>query len=145
MHKRIQESVHLYLYNPNPLLIGKVKIYQTLSKNILSIYRGNVSVTPILGILVAIGSGLALVAVAIILVLKFRPSPHSGYGNPGAAGGHRRHKDRTYLAAPHLPLDRQHREMPDECIDLEEKDPDIIPTNKGRATKTGKRVNPENG
>merc|ERR1712008_380831 len=36
----------------------------------------------------------------------------------------------TYLAAPHLPLDRQHREMPDECIDMEEKDPDIIPTNK---------------
>jgi len=34
------------------------------------------------------------------------------------------------LAAPHLPLDRQHREMPDECIDMEEKDPDIIPTNK---------------
>jgi hypothetical protein len=38
------------------------------------------------------------------------------------------------LAAPHLPLDRQHREMPDECIDMEEKDPDIIPTNKGNFT-----------
>lgn len=82
--------------------------------------------TPILGILVAIGSGLALVAVAIILVLKFRPV------YPGSSqGSNRRHKDRTYLSAPHLPLDRQHREMPDECIDMEEKDPDIIPTNKG--------------
>ena len=95
-----------------------------------------VSVTPILGILVAIGSGLALVAVAIILVLKFRPT-HSSYPNGGSQGGatHRRHKERTYLSAPHLPLDRQHREMPDECIDMEEKDPDIIPTNKGNFEK----------
>ena len=87
--------------------------------------QNEVSVTPIMGILVAIGSGLALVAVAIILVLKFRPSYN---------GNNRRHKEhhsRTYLSAPHLPLDRQHREMPDECIDMEEKDPDIIPTNKG--------------
>ena len=85
--------------------------------------NSEVSVTPIMGILVAIGSGLALVAVAIILVLKFRP---------GAGNNRRSHKDhsRTYLSAPHLPLDRQHREMPDECIDMEEKDPDIIPTNK---------------
>lgn len=92
--------------------------------------NSEVSVTPILGILVAIGSGLALVAVAIILVLKFRPA--SPYNNSGSNHHHRRHKERTYLSAPHLPLDRQHREMPeDECIDLEEKDPDIIPTNRG--------------
>ena len=53
----------------------------------------HVSVTPILGILVAIGCGLALVAVAIILVLKFRPS-HSGYPSSGQGAGttHRRHK-----------------------------------------------------
>ena len=87
--------------------------------------NSEVSVTPIMGILVAIGSGLALVAVAIILVLKFRPTYNGNNRN-------RSHKDhsRTYLSAPHLPLDRQHREMPDECIDMEEKDPDIIPTNK---------------
>ena len=72
----------------------------------------------------AIGSGLALVAVAIILVLRFRP------GRNGSA--HRRHKQRTYLSAPHLPLDQQHREVPDECIDMEEKDPDVIPVNKGK-------------
>ena len=56
--------------------------------------RGDhVSVTPILGILVAIGCGLALVAVAIILVLKFRPS-HSGYPSSGQGAGttQRRHK-----------------------------------------------------
>ena len=88
--------------------------------------NSEVSVTPIMGILVAIGSGLALVAVAIILVLKFRPSYKTNNRNRSS------HKDhsRTYLSAPHLPLDRQHREMPDECIDMEEKDPDIIPTNK---------------
>ncbi len=85
--------------------------------------------------MVAIGSGLALVAVAIILVLKFRPaSSHRNYANNGAST-QRRHKDRTYLAAPHLPIDRQHREMPDECIDMEEKDPDVIPTNKGKIIK----------
>ena len=33
--------------------------------------------TPILGVLVAIGCGLALVAVAIIFVLRFRPSSSS--------------------------------------------------------------------
>ncbi len=92
--------------------------------------------TPILGILVAIGSGLALVAVAIILVLRFRPTARQGRG--GVAGGsgitgQRRHKQRTYLSAAHVPLDRagRHADMPDECIDLEEKDPDVIPTNKG--------------
>ena len=88
--------------------------------------------TPILGILVAIGSGLALVAVAIILVLKFRPSHATSYPNTAQ----RRHKDRTYISAPHLPLNHHHHrgggggEMPDECIDLEEKDPDVIPANK---------------
>ena len=85
----------------------------------MSFFRNDVTVTPILGILVAIGSGLALVAVAIILVLRFRP------GRNGSA--HRRHKQRTYLSAPHLPLDQQHREVPDECIDMEEKDPDYYP------------------
>ena len=96
--------------------------------------------TPILGILVAIGSGLALVAVAIILVLRFRPSNnHAGNGGAGgmAPNGHRRHKQRTYLSASHVPLDcHPHADMPDECIDLEEKDPDVIPTNKGNCKKT---------
>ena len=88
-------------------------------------FRSEITVTPILGILVAIGSGLALVAVAIILVLRFRPGRVNG-------SAHRRHKQRTYLSAPHLPLDQQHRDVPDECIDLEEKDPDVIPVNKGK-------------
>lgn len=83
------------------------------------------TVTPIFGILVAIGSGLALVAVAIILVLRFRPGHHSLSGS-----ANRSHKQRTYLAS-HLPLDQQRRDMPDECIDLEEKNPDVIPVNKG--------------
>ena len=60
----------------------------------------HVSVTPILGILVAIGCGLALVAVAIILVLKFRPS-HSKYpsSSQGAGTTHRRHKGGLILEA----------------------------------------------
>ena len=60
----------------------------------------HVSVTPILGILVAIGCGLSLVAVAIILVLKFRPS-HSGYPSSGQGAGttHRRHKGGLILEA----------------------------------------------
>ena len=82
----------------------------------------------------AIGSGLALVAGAIILVLRFRPGRVNG-------AAHRRHKQRTYLSAPHLPLDQQRREVPDECIDLEEKDPDVIPVNKGKVARIsiGKR------
>ena len=37
--------------------------------------------------------------------------------------------------------------MPDECIDMEEKDPDIIPPNKGnfleRSHKSSERPNPD--
>ena len=45
--------------------------------NSLPCSRDGISVTPILGVLVAIGCGLALVAVAIIFVLRFRPSNSS--------------------------------------------------------------------
>ena len=43
--------------------------------------RDGISVTPILGVLVAIGCGLALVAVAIIFVLRFRPNSGSNSGS----------------------------------------------------------------
>ena len=81
-----------------------ISFYKCKLQNIVFLFsRNDVTVTPILGILVAIGSGLALVAVAIILVLRFRP----GRNNHSAHS--RRHKQRTYLSAPHLPLDQQHR------------------------------------
>ena len=47
--------------------------------------RDGISVTPILGVLVAIGCGLALVAVAIIFVLRFRPNSNSGAGDSSSA------------------------------------------------------------
>ena len=81
------------------LIFNKIKIHHASKKRCNKIFffsrphGDHVSVTPILGILVAIGCGLALVAVAIILVLKFRPS-HSGYPSSGQGAGttHRRHK-----------------------------------------------------
>ena len=81
--------------------------------------------TPILGILVAIGCGLALVAVAIIIVLRIRPtSVYAGRkGHHGVGGGG--------YSGTHVPLNQ--REL-DECIDMEETkhgEPDVIPVNKG--------------
>lgn len=88
--------------------------------------------TPILGILVAIGCGLALVAVAIIVVLRIRPS--SVYSTSS------RHKANTtvnagtlYGAGTHVPLNQ--REI-DELMgpgQHEEKEPDLIPQNRGNA------------
>lgn len=90
--------------------------------------RDGVSVTPILGILVAIACGLALVAVAIIVVLRIRPVYNSHKTNrpqrPGMSG----------YPAPgtHIPLNQ--REI-DECIDMDGKmitggTPDLIQHNK---------------
>lgn len=89
--------------------------------------------TPILGILVAIACGLALVAVAIIVVLRIRPVYNSHKTNrpqrPGMSG----------YPAPgtHIPLNQ--REI-DECIDMDGKmitggTPDLIQHNKSKRTK----------
>ena len=102
--------------------------------------------------MVAVGSGLALVAVAIIVVLRIRPA-YAGrrkYGTSGGLGSGRSghmssigsslgvggsgtlsggsHSGVRYSPGTHIPLSQ--RDL-DECIDLEEKDPDVIPTNKG--------------
>ena len=108
---------------------------------ILSFFsRDGITVTPILGILVAIGCGLALVAVAIIIVLRVRPS---GFYASGPNGGRRKNSGirrtsnvglgqaGTYTAGgAHIPLST--REPQEETIDLEEKEPDLIPQHKGR-------------
>ncbi len=146
------------------------------------------SVTPVLAILVAIGCGLALVAVAIIVVLRIRPTVYAaaGGGGGGAAAAHggvsgmaagtamgggaggvvvagvnglnggglrvRRKLNQQSVrflivvffvflqmsksgppssfirGATHLPLSQRD---PDELFDMEEKEPDLIPTNKG--------------
>ena len=90
-------------------------------------FRSVVTVTPLLGILIAVACGLALVAVAIILVLRLRP------GLPPNGGNSRRSNGRQYLAT-HVHLNHQSaclRDL-DEGMDMEEKDPDVIPPNKGK-------------
>ncbi len=114
-----------------------------------STHRGNetlgdgITVTPILGVLVAIGCGLALVAVAIIIVLRVRPAGLYAHSNARGGGGRRKSSTGirrssnvgTYTSAgmgnaggTHMALATRET---DECIDLEEKEPDLIPQNRG--------------
>ena len=83
--------------------------------------------TPVLRILVAIGCGLALVAVSLIIVLKFRPT-FVRRKRREAGDGISVHSNRATSFAPgtHIPLSQ--RDVDEE---LEEKDPDVIPANKG--------------
>ena len=99
----------------------------------------------------AIACGLALVVVAIIIVLRVRPRmsgnvSRRGGGSLGGLGGQDSSTRRNggtinnhnhYLASHvHLPLSQtscgaRSGDCLDECINLEEKDPDVIPSNKG--------------
>lgn len=86
--------------------------------------NGSVEVTPVLRILVAIGCGLALVAVSLIIVLKVRPAfvrrkREAGDGMSSRAAS-------SYAPGTHIPLSQ--RDIEEE---VEEKDPDVIPANKG--------------
>ena len=94
----------------------------------------------------AIACGLALVAVAIIIVLRLRPgfsrTSGRGGGNLSSIGGPgNRNMGNHYLSTQaHLPLSQnscgaRNGECIDECIDMEEKDPDVIPSNKGTPLK----------
>ena len=87
-----------------------------------------VEVTPVLRILVAIGCGLALVAVSLIIVLKVRPT-FVRRKRREAGDGMSVHNNRATSFAPgtHIPLSQ--RDLDDE---MEEKDPDVIPANKGK-------------
>ena len=97
--------------------------------------------------LVAIACGLALVVVAIIIVLRIRPgisrsnrrrNGSLGGGRPPSGGDMNNHSH--YLTTHvHLPLSQSGCGTHDgggvdECINLEEKDPDVIPSNKGTIT-----------
>ena len=89
--------------------------------------------TPILGILVAIGCGLALVAVAIIVVLRIRPSSvysgasrHKGSSLNGGAGG------ALYTAGTHVPLNQREIDALMGGQEGAEKEPDLIPQNRGK-------------
>ncbi len=111
------------------------------------------SVTPVLAILVAIGCGLALVAVAIIVVLRIRPTVYASAANGGggsgigrscsvvtagvnglnggtlrSGGGGKLTSSSFVGGATHLPLSQRD---PDECFDMDEKEPDLIPHHKG--------------
>ena len=113
------------------------------------ILSGGVTITPVLGVLVAIACGLSLVVVAIIIVIRIRPGisranrrrdgslgaigggrPGSGGSRSGANMGNQNHYLATHV---HLPLSQGScgASNGDECINLEEKDPDVIPSNKG--------------
>ena len=110
--------------------------------------RDGFTITPVLGMLVAIACGLSLVVVAIIIVLRIRPGmSQANRRRDGSIGGGRPGSDRSdgnlnnhthYLATHvHLPLSQtscgvNNGETLDECINLEEKDPDVIPSNKGK-------------
>ena len=93
----------------------------------------------------AIACGLSLVVVAIIVVLRIRPGRSSqrrqgslGGGRPGSGRPGSMNNHTHYLATHvHLPLSQNScgantGDGIDECINLEEKDPDVIPSNKGR-------------
>ena len=93
----------------------------------------------------AIACGLSLVVVAIIVVLRIRPGRSSqrrqgslGGGRPGSGRPGSMNNHTHYLATHvHLPLSQNSCgantvDGIDECINLEEKDPDVIPSNKGR-------------
>ena len=92
--------------------------------------------------LVAIACGLALVVVAIIIVLRIRPGISNrrrngslGGGRPPSGGDMNNHSH--YLTTHvQLPLSQSGcgTHDRDECINLEEKDPDVIPSNKGTIT-----------
>ena len=99
--------------------------------------------------MVAIACGLSLVVVAIIIVLRIRPGVsrvnrrrdgsfggisglRSGSGSR-RSGGNPNHYLATHV---HLPLGQSscganNGDYLDECINMEEKDPDVIPSNKG--------------
>ena len=111
----------------------------------IKIFRDGVTITPVLGVLVAIACGLSLVVVAIIVVLRIRPGRSSqrrqgslGGGRPGSGRPGSMNNHTHYLATHvHLPLSQNSCgantvDEIDECINLEEKDPDVIPSNKGR-------------
>ena len=98
-----------------------------------------------LGVLVAIACGLSLVVVAIIIVLRIRPGRSNrrregslGGGRPGSGRPGSMNNHTHYLATHvHLPLTQSGcsgngGDGIDECINLEEKDPDVIPSNKGK-------------
>ena len=106
--------------------------------------RDGVTITPVLGVLVAIACGLSLVVVAIIIVLRIRPGRTNrrregnlGGGRPGSGRPGSMNNHTHYLATHvHLPLSQSGcgantGDGVDECINLEEKDPDVIPSNKG--------------
>lgn len=80
-------------------------------------------VTPVLGILIAIISGLALVAVCIIFVMRIK------YGSGG-----------RYQSGTHIPLQRPSGSAAGR---LSDRDPDIIPSNKGRQENTNIRPTEE--
>ena len=108
-------------------------------------FRDGVTITPVLGVLVAIACGLSLVVVAIIIVLRIRPGRSNrrregslGGGRPGSGRPGSMNNHTHYLATHvHLPLTQSGCSANtgddiDECINLEEKDPDVIPSNKGK-------------
>ena len=95
--------------------------------------------------MVAIACGLSLVVVAIIIVLRIRPGRSNrrregslGGGRPGSGRPGSMNNHTHYLATHvHLPLTQSGCSANtgddiDECINLEEKDPDVIPSNKGK-------------
>ena len=93
----------------------------------------------------AIACGLSLVVVAIIIVLRIRPVISRSNRRQGSLGGGRPGSGRPgnlnnhshYLPTHvHLPLSQSscganNGDGVDECINMEEKDPDVIPSNKG--------------
>ena len=85
--------------------------------------NASIEVTPLLGILVAVVSGLSLVAVAIIVVIRLRPARSSGSGSSGGPAT-RRNNGHHYMA-PATTAD------PGVRAEIDEKNPDVIPSNKG--------------
>jgi len=91
-----------------------------------------VSVTPVLGILVAIGCGLALVAVAIIVALRIRPSVYASTAVPVNAGEVRTNRKGSSASfGGGAVLRRASTTGGHELIGLESKGPDLLPRSKG--------------
>ncbi len=117
------------IYSGSPNLDYQKEDHPSTQKRTLNDFKcyfrnGSVEVTPVLRILVAIGCGLALVAVSLIIVLKVRPAfvrrkREAGDGMSSRATS-------SYAPGTHIPLSQ--RDIEEE---VEEKDPDVIPVNKG--------------
>nr|XP_040583876.1 nephrin-like [Lepeophtheirus salmonis] len=91
-------------------------------------FEDGITITPIFGIFIAIATGIALVAVAIILILRLRPTMRVQKNNRRSNSSHEMGGFSSNRVS--IPLHQKVDDESEECIDMEEKNPDVIPVNK---------------